>query len=99
MFKPGHQKTLARTADVQELEHKKDVLGDLATRVDETEANLKSSEDQAYFLEDRLSEQMNKFAEKDGHRVVIGSVLLFSKRTCGIHQLYLSALLHSKWSA
>lgn len=45
---------------VHEFEHNKDTLSALPTRVNKAESKLKSSEEQVYFLEDKLSEQSNQ---------------------------------------
>lgn len=44
---------------IQKSEYNKDTLDELATRVDEAEAQLKTSKEHAGFLKDRASESRN----------------------------------------
>lgn len=50
---------------IQYFEHNKDTFGDFATRVDETEAKLKTFIEYACFVEGSLCEQRNQLPEKD----------------------------------
>lgn len=50
---------------VQEFEHNKNTLDDLATAVDEARTLLKSFKEQGHFLENKLFEQINQLVEKN----------------------------------
>lgn len=50
---------------IQEFENNKDTLDDLATKVDEVEAELQCSEEPVQFLKDVVSEQSNELDQKN----------------------------------
>lgn len=50
---------------IQQVKHNKDTLADLALKVDESEAQLKSSEWELHFIEENVSEQCNILVEID----------------------------------
>lgn len=50
---------------IQAFEYSRDILDDLTTRVDETEAKLKSTEEKVHFLGDKVSEQSNQLVDKE----------------------------------
>lgn len=57
MLAASEQKLADAERRVQEFWDNKDTMDDLTTRAEEDEANVKSSDEQFHFIEDKVSEQ------------------------------------------
>lgn len=64
-FAASEERLMDAERRIQEVEHSKNTLDDLATRIDVADAKLKSSEWKVHFLENKLCEQSKQFFEKD----------------------------------
>lgn len=86
-----------RSADaerrIKKFEHNKDTLHDLAIKFDDTEAKLKSYEEQVQFLGYKESEQNSPFVEKDASSSFYRERVVVLEKDCRMKWLWLPVLL------